>query len=82
MQINALDANGSDFEWKVADWTARIVQHEFDHLEGKLYTDIMLPKSLSFAYWETVNKRNGDFKLGYSGISGISHRIFPFNMLK
>ena len=82
VRINCLDGNGNDSEMRVADWTARIVQHEFDHLEGQLYTDIMLPKSLSFSYWETVNKRNGDFRLGYSGISGISHRLFPFNMLK
>jgi hypothetical protein len=28
----------------------------------------MLPESLAFSYWQTVNNRSGQFKLGFSGV--------------
>ena len=29
-------------------WTARLLQHEYDHLNGVLYTDRMVPSTLAF----------------------------------
>ncbi|MFA5864903.1 MAG: peptide deformylase [Phycisphaerae bacterium] len=37
----ALDAKGKPFEIQVADLLARIIQHETDHLDGKLILDRM-----------------------------------------
>lgn len=52
-----IDANG---------WNARIIQHEIDHLDGKLYTDLMDRKTLCCACWEIVNERSGKVLLPYS----------------
>jgi peptide deformylase len=37
--LRAFDAKGEPFEIRAEGWLARIFQHEFDHLEGTLYTD-------------------------------------------
>lgn len=39
IRIKAQDRNGKNFRMRLHDWTARIVQHEVDHLEGVLYID-------------------------------------------
>lgn len=40
-------------------WPARIAQHEMDHLDGKLFTDIMERKTFTCTCWEEVNLSNG-----------------------
>ncbi len=82
IRVSALNAQGEEETSEFSDWSARIVQHEVDHLQGRLFTDIMTPETLQFNYWSVVNKRRGDFKLGYAGISGFKHKIFPFNLIK
>jgi peptide deformylase len=39
VHVQALDRNGKPFKLKVNGWTARIFQHEIDHLNGVLYID-------------------------------------------
>ena len=68
MRITALDENGDNVEWSPAGWSARIVQHEFDHLQGKMFIDRAKPETLAFEYWKLVNNRQGDFKLSFDGI--------------
>jgi len=68
LQLNALNENGETVEIKAQDWTARIIQHEVDHLQGLVITDRMDLSSLSMDYWTYVNRRNGKFKLSYEGI--------------
>lgn len=51
---------------RVQGWTARIIQHEMDHLNGKLYTDIMDQKSLACTCWYEVNKYNGNIELPFN----------------
>ena len=36
VEVRAFDENGQPFTWTAKDWTARIVQHEMDHLKGLL----------------------------------------------
>ena len=40
--IEAQDRFGEHFTMETEGWQARIFQHEYDHLDGRLYTDIML----------------------------------------
>lgn len=40
-------------------WNARIAQHEIDHLNGVLYTDVMDVRSLTCTCWQAVNAREG-----------------------
>jgi peptide deformylase len=43
VRVSALDRHGEPFERQAIGWYARILQHEIDHLEGRLYLERMLP---------------------------------------
>lgn len=47
-------------------WNARIAQHEIDHLNGVLYTDIMDAKTLNCTCWQAVNAREGRVYIEFS----------------
>jgi peptide deformylase len=47
VKVNALDRNGKKVSYTAKGWQARILQHEVDHLEGKLYMDKMIPQSFT-----------------------------------
>ena len=83
-------------EWTVSGWTARVVQHEFDHLQvlfvvtliiyinsfqGKMFIDRADMDTLSFDYWNIINKREGDFRLGYDGIKSGPTKFFSNALL-
>jgi len=40
IQVKALNRHGKPIKLKVDGWTARIFQHEIDHLNGVLFTDL------------------------------------------
>ena len=40
IQVKALNRYGKPVKHKVSGWTARIFQHEIDHLNGVLFTDL------------------------------------------
>jgi peptide deformylase len=37
--VDAFDLNGEQFEMELEDFPARVVQHEYDHIEGIMFTD-------------------------------------------
>ena len=37
--VKGFDIDGAPVEWHAKGWAARILQHEVDHLDGKLYID-------------------------------------------
>lgn len=43
VKIRALDRNGKSFELEADDLLAICIQHEMDHLEGKLFVDYLSP---------------------------------------
>jgi peptide deformylase len=47
VEVSGWDEFGRDVRWRVRGWPARILQHEVDHLDGKLYVDRMISRSLS-----------------------------------
>ncbi|KAL4707612.1 hypothetical protein ACJJTC_014717 [Scirpophaga incertulas] len=59
VQITALNEHGEKVTSVFKGWPARIVQHEMDHLGGKLFTDIMERKTLVCTCWEEVNLSKG-----------------------
>lgn len=65
VSIKGYDATGAMTEWIATGWAARIVQHEMDHLDGCLYTDIMVSKSLQVDDWHRINARQGHFQMYY-----------------
>jgi peptide deformylase len=43
VKVRALDKNGQEFEMEVDDLLSVCIQHEMDHLEGKLFVDYLSP---------------------------------------
>jgi peptide deformylase len=41
IRVQAWDRNGKDLEFSADDFHARVIQHEWDHLNGKVYLDRM-----------------------------------------
>lgn len=47
IRVRALDRNGKKVKLRLKGWTARIFQHEIDHLDGVLYIDrLTAPENL------------------------------------
>lgn len=42
IRVEALDENGEPIKFKAKDLFARVIQHETDHLDGKLFIDKMI----------------------------------------
>nr|CAD7429180.1 unnamed protein product [Timema monikensis] len=65
-----LNERGEAVSLQVAGWPARIVQHEMDHLIGRLYTDNMIRSSLALQslprFSSSVSYLNPDFTVPYS----------------
>ncbi len=55
--VSYLDEKGNPQEWRARGWPARVMQHEYDHLEGALYTDKMIRRS--FMSTEEFKARHG-----------------------
>ena len=47
VEVTGLDEHGAPQTMRATGWPARILQHEFDHLEGMLYIDRMLTRSFA-----------------------------------
>ena len=44
--VDAFDLNGQQFELELEDLHARVVQHEYDHVEGVMFTDRVASEEL------------------------------------
>ncbi len=67
--IRYYDENWKLHEEKVNGFAARVIQHEYDHIEGKLFTDklSLLRKQLLKSKLEAISKGNvrTDYKMRY-----------------
>lgn len=50
-----LDPKGEPVVWSASGWTARIIQHEMDHLKGCLFIDKMDSGTFTNLHWMEVN---------------------------
>ncbi|GAA2536472.1 peptide deformylase [Microbacterium mitrae] len=69
VRVSGLDLDGNPVDIDVTGWRARIMQHEFDHLNGVLYVD-----RLHDSDWKTVQKiakKRGWGRPGLSWTPGI-----------
>lgn len=67
--LSGHDLDGSEVTLEVSGWRARILQHEFDHLDGILYVD-----RLDDGDWKTVQKiarKRGWGRSGNSWMPGV-----------
>ena len=44
--VDAFDLSGQQFEVELEDLHARVVQHEYDHIDGIMFTDRVAPTVL------------------------------------
>ena len=58
--VRALDESGNEIEVEGSELLARCLQHEIDHLHGKLFVDYLsvLKRRAALAKWETIK---GDY---------------------
>lgn len=73
-RYNAVELSGwseAGVEQKVSlsGWNARIAQHEMDHIDGVIFTDLMDRKTLSCTCWDAVNRHNGRIEMRFDGKS-------------
>jgi peptide deformylase len=54
------------FSWQTSGWPACIVQHEMDHLRGRLYTDIIVRSTFTCTCWEKVSRSGGRIYVPFS----------------
>jgi peptide deformylase len=47
VNVTGVDSSGHPISIELGGWPARIMQHEMDHLDGTLYVDRMLSRSLA-----------------------------------
>ncbi len=69
VRVTGLDLDGQPVLIEVDGWRARIMQHEFDHLDGILYVD-----RLSDSDWKTAQKiarKRGWNRPGNSWMPGV-----------
>lgn len=67
--LRAQDIDGTPFEVQASGWFARVLQHEFDHLNGLLYVDRLVHPEHRGA--QKAQRRNGWGKPGLSWTPGI-----------
>nr|XP_018908444.1 PREDICTED: peptide deformylase, mitochondrial-like [Bemisia tabaci] len=68
--LKGYDERGQEKTLEASGWTARIIQHEMDHLDGDFFVDKMVPKTLKNSGWQLINLKQGRIKLDFG----------PFNM--
>jgi peptide deformylase len=62
--VRALDRDGAPFEVEATELLARCLQHEIDHLHGKLFIDYLstLKKKAALAAWDELKGAYPDLK--------------------
>lgn len=65
VSLTGFDDIGQRISMNASDFTARVIQHEMDHLNGIMLTDVMNPKSLTCCCWQAVNQYGGNIKLQF-----------------
>ncbi|TDP90357.1 peptide deformylase [Leucobacter luti] len=67
--LRAQDIDGTPFEIQASGWFARILQHEYDHLDGLLYVDRLIHPENRGAH--KALRKNGWGKPGLSWVPGV-----------
>lgn len=63
--LTGLNRDGKQHQLQLKGWNARIAQHEMDHLNGIVFTDIMNRQSFSCSCWHMVNVKEGRLNIPF-----------------
>ncbi|WP_300264860.1 peptide deformylase [Microbacterium sp.] len=69
--VTGIDLEGADVRIEVSDWRARIMQHEFDHLDGILYVDRLSDGDAKVV--QKIVRKRGWGKPGVSWMPGVDN---------
>lgn len=69
--LRAFDLDGTPYEITASGWFARILQHEYDHLNGLLYVDRLVHPEHRGA--QKAERKNGWGVPGLSWMPGVDH---------
>ncbi len=61
IRVRAMDLEGLALDFEARDFLARIIQHEYDHLQGKVFPerlDVMTREAV-LADWDALRSQNG-----------------------
>jgi peptide deformylase len=72
--VTGFDDDGEDVSFQATGWFARVMQHEFDHLNGLLYVDRLDAKQSKRA--RKAIRSNGWGKPGHSWLPGVDRDPF------
>lgn len=67
--LRAFGIDGKPFELELSGWFARIMQHEYDHLDGLLYVDRLVHPESRGA--QKAERKNGWGKPGLTWMPGV-----------
>lgn len=65
VRLSGVDERGEPVVLEKKGWLARIIQHEMDHLHGKLYIDCMTPRTFQNDGWHRINVHQGRVKIEF-----------------
>lgn len=65
LRINYYDENWNEFEEEFTGMKARIIQHEYDHIEGKLFIDYLTPLKKRMLKGKLSDISKGDVEIDY-----------------
>jgi len=57
LRLKAFDERGRPFTRKASELEARVIQHEYDHLDGVLFFDKVIPETLD---WSSLDEEEDD----------------------
>ena len=69
VRVQGFDIEGNKLDFEATGWFARILQHEYDHLDGYLYVDRLNPKWSK--HWKRRQKREGWNVPGNTWLPGV-----------
>ncbi|PRZ16147.1 peptide deformylase [Nesterenkonia sandarakina] len=69
VEITGLDLEGEPLQFEATGWFARILQHEYDHLDGYLYVNRLDPRWAR--RWKKVVKKEGWNQPGLTWLPGV-----------
>lgn len=69
IRLNWLDENFVEHEQEFSGFMARMIQHEYDHLLGVIYTDQIAPIRKQLIRNKLANMQRGKVKCGYRTVS-------------
>ena len=70
-RVQGFDGDGKPVEFEATGWFARVIQHEYDHLDGTLYVDRLGERDQRIA--AKIARKLGWGKPGVSWLPGVDH---------